>query len=283
VTNPLERQSAPRSPEDASIWVRAEEDELRSLAFLGGLVHGFSRGAPSKETPNEDAAAVIPFGPDSGLLAVADGLGGTRGGDQASAITIYELCAALEHAAQQGDSLREAVLDGIEAANREIGALAIGAASTVAVVELRGNQLRPYHVGDSEILVVGGRGKVKLQTVSHSPMGYAIESGLIGEYEALYHADRHLVFNVVGVPEMRIEVGAAIELAPRDTVLVASDGLFDNLTIDEIVEALVRPDLGAGVAALVDVCRDRMATMRTGAPHKPDDLSLLVWRREEPA
>ncbi len=40
----------------------------------------------------------------------------------------------------------------------------------------------------------------------------------------------HIVSNVVGV-----DVGSALELAARDTLLIASDGLVDNLKTEEIV------------------------------------------------
>ena len=268
------------TPENARVWVHATDEAVTTAPFLAGTICAYSCVSPAKDSPNEDAVAVIPFDAESGLLVVADGLGGMRGGDQASAITVYELCASLEQAAKSGRPLREAVLDGIENANREVSALAIGAASTVAVAELRADVLRPYHVGDSEVLVVGGRGKVKLQTVSHSPMGYAVESGLIGEREALAHEDRHFVFNVVGIPEMRIEMGGAITLAPRDTILVACDGLVDNLTSEEIATVLAGNDLENAVSLLVSEARERMTNPHTGKPHKPDDLSVVAWRRD---
>ena len=103
--------------------------------------------------------------------------------------------------------LRDAILNGFEDANGAVQALGIGAATTLAVVEVKENIVRPYHVGDSMILVVGQRGKIKLQSVPHSPVGYGVESGLLDEKEAMYHEERHLVSNVVGSPDMRIESG----------------------------------------------------------------------------
>ena len=79
------------------------------------------------------------------------------------------------------------------------------------------------------ILAIGQKGKIKLQTISHSPVGLAVESGHLDESEAMHHEQRHVVSNVVGDQTMRIEVGAKLMLAPRDTVLLSTDGLFDNL------------------------------------------------------
>ncbi len=270
------------SPEDAELFLDQDMQEVVLRDFCGGTAAVFSARSPGREGPNQDAAGLIPFDAESGAMLVADGVGGMRGGAQASSTTLYEMCAALEQAAGRGGPLREGILDGIESANREVATLGIGAATTLAVVELRGGRLRTYHVGDSEILVVGQRGKLKHQTVSHSPMGYAVESGLLDEKEAMRHEDRHFVFNVVGIAEMRIEMGPEIELAPRDTVLVACDGLFDNLARDEIIEILRRGSLEEAARRIVETCVARMtgALPEAGHPSKPDDLTLIAFRRE---
>ncbi len=128
------------------------------------------------------------------------------------------------------------------------------------------------------ILVVGQRGKLKLQTVPHSPVGYAVEAGLLDEKEAIHHEDRHLVSNIVGSPEMTIEVGRTLKLRPRDTVVLGSDGLFDNLHVEEITEIVRKGPLAAAASALADICRRRMDEPEPGRPSKPDDLTFLVYR-----
>ena len=137
---------------------------------------------------------------------------------------------------------------------------------------------RPYHVGDSEILVVGQRGRIKLQTVSHSPVGYAVEAGLLTQKEALHHDDRHLVSNLIGSPDMRIEVGSPMVLAPRDTVLLATDGLFDNLTVREIVKMIRAGPLLDAASALIRACESRMQSPGAGTPSKPDDVTFILYR-----
>jgi serine/threonine protein phosphatase PrpC len=267
----------PTHPEDAVLFLDRNDAEVVLHPFCGGTAAVFSARSPTRDSGNQDAAALIPFDTESGVLVVADGAGGTRGGAQASATTVYELCAALEHAASDSQVLREAVLTGIDGANREIQTLGIGAASTLALVELRSATARTYHVGDSQILVLGQRGRIKLLTTSHSPVGYAVESGLLDEEEAMVHEDRHVISNAVGTDDMRVEMGAEIALAPLDTVLVACDGLFDNLTTDEIVELLRKGDLGESTRALVEECRARM-TGASGNHSKPDDLTVIAFR-----
>jgi serine/threonine protein phosphatase PrpC len=142
--------------------------------FVGGQALAFTHRCPEKETPNEDSVAIIPFDEESGLLVVADGVGGNRAGDRASAMAVATLKAAVQYSTNR-DSLRALVLDGIERSNEAILNLAIGAASTLCVMEVRGREIRPYHVGDSMMLVVGQRGKIKWQSIPHSPVGYAVE------------------------------------------------------------------------------------------------------------
>ncbi len=248
------------------------------LPLAGGDAAIFSACSPAKETCNEDAAALIGVNGDTGILVVADGVGGAPAGEQASCLAIGELIASIREAPGEDPSLRAAILNGIENANRAINDLGLGAATTLAVAEIQGRTVRPYHVGDSMILVVGQRGKIKLQTISHSPVGYAVEAGLLDESEAMQHEQRHVVSNIIGSPDMRIEVGSTIELARRDTLLLASDGLLDNLHLDEIVQRIRKGPLKQVMPRLVDDCRRRMQAAEPGQPSKPDDLTFVAFR-----
>ena len=256
----------------------AREVAVHVLAL--GRAAVFSMRSPGKATPNEDVAALIPCrGGAAFVLAVADGLGGLRGGSQASAAAIGALRATID--GQGGDAatpLRSAVISGIEAANRAVQNLGLGAATTLALVTVEDGHVRPFHVGDSDVLVIGQRGKVKLETVSHSPVGFALEAGLLNEREAMRHKDRHIVSNVIGSPEMRIEVGSTLKLAPRDIVLLASDGLRDNLRLDEIVARVRKGPLKAAAERLAEDCARRMLDFQSDEPSKPDDLTFILFR-----
>lgn len=250
---------------------------VEATEVAGGLAVVHSSRAPGKTTPNEDAAAVIPLAPGVAVLAVADGLGGARSGHEAAALAIHCLADTVRgHGVDE--PLRAAVLDAFEVANEAVLGLGVGAATTLSVVELRAGVVRPYHAGDSAILVVGQRGRLKLETTSHSPVGFGLASGLLDEEEALHHEDRHVVSNVLGTADMRIEMGSELALAPRDTVLLASDGLLDNLHADEIVDCIRKGPLAAAALRLVKQAARRMLHPREGEPSKPDDLTLIAYR-----
>jgi len=257
------------------------EQELLENAyfeFAGGTVALFSMRCPEKETPNEDAVAIIPTGVDSGILAVADGLGGAPAGQQASFLAIQSLIRAVEEAVREDAEIRTGILNGFESANGDVLALALGAATTLTVVEFDGRLVRHYHVGDSFFLLTGQRARIKMQSIPHSPVGYGVEAGLLDETDAMHHEERHVISNVIGSTDMHIEVGSAIELARRDTLILASDGLSDNLHMPEIVEYVRKGSLDKVVQNLARHARERMEGGGSGEPSKPDDLTFAIYR-----
>lgn len=266
-------------PVDARLYLEQDMPGVDLHDIAGGTAAVFSVRSPLGQGPNEDAAALIPLDAETSVLAVADGVGGVGGGEQASRLAIEALWGALTEGGRSGTPIRTAILDAIEAANEVVCGLGVGAATTLAAVEIQGDAIRPYHVGDSMVLLVGGGGKVKLQTVAHSPVGFAVESGLLDEEDAMHHADRHIVSNVLGARDMRIEVGSACRLAQRDTLVLASDGLADNLHTAEIIERVRKGPLAAAASALARDAHARMVEEEEGAPSKPDDLTFVVFRR----
>jgi serine/threonine protein phosphatase PrpC len=251
----------------------------RTMPFARGTAALYSAPCPGEGRTNEDALALIPLGEHSGVLAVADGLGGQPGGDRAARMAVESLALSLESARRQDGYYREAILDGVETANREILSLGIGAGTTLAVVEIREKAARAYHVGDSEILLVGQRGRIRFRSVPHSPVGYGVEAGLIGRRDALGHEDRHLLSNLVGSPEMRIEIGPVVRLRPRDVVLLASDGLHDNLHAGEVVDTVRKGAVSRSADELARIGSERMLSPAQGEPSKPDDMSFILYRR----
>ncbi len=233
---------------------------------------------PGREGPNEDAAAVICLGESATVAVVSDGAGGHPGGAEAAARAVRAVCESVAELGAEASELRGAIINGFESANRAIAAMGTGAAATLAAVEIQGTRMRAYHAGDSMVLVTGQRGKVKWLNIPHSPVGYAVEAGLLDRGEALHHEDLHIVSNLLGGQDMRIELGATLTLAPLDTVVVASDGLSDNLHLEEIVDLVRKGPIDRAVDGLGQLGRGRMEAPEPGNPSKPDDLTLIAIR-----
>ncbi len=255
--------------------------DLVEMNVAGGHAIAYTCRDPFKETENEDTVAIIPYGPAAAVLVVADGAGGLPAGKRASRTAVNTLAESLQLAMDKTMLLRTAIMNGIEAANDAVLGLANGSATTMTVITLEGRLVRSYQVGDSEAIVIGQRGLVKLQTTAHSPTGFAVEAGFLDQREALHHEERHLVSNFIGLTDMRIDVGAAVELDLKDTVLLASDGLMDNVHVDEIIDFVRKGVLSEAVENVVGVARQRMQETLAGQPSKPDDLSVILFRKPD--
>lgn len=264
---------------DTLILGGAIEPDRHHVAVGGGELVAFTARAPDRTTENEDAVAVIPYGPQAAVLVVADGAGGLPAGRLASQTAAQALVDQLAMASEKTILLRTAILDGIDAANAAVLALANGAATTMTVITIDGRTVRAYQIGDSEAIVVGQRGVIRLQTLAHSPTGLAVEAGFLGEREALHHHERHLVTNFMGSADMRIDIGPEIIMRPRDTVLLASDGLMDNVHTSEIIERVRKGPLSKAADAVIALARHRMTGVATEQPSKPDDLSVILFRK----
>lgn len=268
--------------DDVTILDGADEPHVVSGSAGGGDFVAYTCRAPDKSTENEDTVAIIPYGPGAAVMLVADGAGGLPAGKRASLTAARSLVASLGEAMDRTMLLRTAILDGIESANTAVKALGNGSATTLTVITIEGRMLRSYQVGDSEAVVVGQRGLVKLQTMPHSPTGFAVEAGFLNAREALHHEDRYLVSNLLGSSDMRIDIGAELELAARDTVMLASDGLMDNLHLAEIVDRIRKGPLPEALEKVVFFAKRRMAGLSEAQPSKPDDLSLVLFRKPLP-
>jgi serine/threonine protein phosphatase PrpC len=149
----------------------------------------------------------------------------------------------------------------------------------MTVVTVEGHIARNYQIGDSEAMIVGQRGRIRLQTMAHSPTGFAVEAGFLDQREALLHEERHLVSNFMGTTDMRIDVGAETKLQAKDTILLASDGLTDNVHSHEITDLIRKGPLSSAVESMISLARRRMTVETMHQPSKPDDLSVILFRK----
>lgn len=266
------------SPAQDSAQLFLGDEEVCDIELPQGSVSVRSIRSPDKETQNEDSAAVIPLSSGALVLAVADGVGGSPSGAEASKTAVKILKRSLSGADLGRDNLRTAILDAVESANKSLLASGKRGATTLVIAELAADSLRCYHVGDSELIAVGQRGAMKARIIPHSPTGFAVEAGLLDEDEAVQHEQRHVLFNVIGSLDMRVDVAAPIKLAARDTVLLTSDGLVDNLYVDEIVELMRAGPIQVAADRLVAAARERMTNEGGPNPSKPDDLTVILYR-----
>ncbi len=201
---------------------------------------------------NEDAFCVweIPGFSNHVLLAVADGMGGHQAGEVASTLALETIRSHVRRAMRAGgqsapgpEALGRLLREGIRVANRRIYWRArrrpelAGMGTTVTALLVAGNTLCLGHVGDSRAYLVRDGG-IRLLTDDHSLVAEMLKKGDLTEEEAMLHPHRHVLTRALGV-ERDIEVDLTVwPLAPGDILVLATDGLTNLLSPDEIVQTI---------------------------------------------
>ncbi len=268
--------------EDAKFYLRREMSEPEAFALGDGDVVVYTSPRRPGHAPNEDAAGIVPIDGESAVLLVADGMGGQAAGARAAGIAVTRTIERLLSPGEGESAVRNAILDGIEESNHAIRQLGLGAGTTFLAIEIAARYFRSYHAGDSIALLVDGSGQTPWRTAPHSPVGYAIEAGVLDERAAMKHENRHLLANALGQRRMHLEIGSQRPLKPGDTLILATDGLFDNLLMDEIAERVRNPVLLRAVGDLVKTAARRMVSPDSSNLSKPDDLTVIAYRQRAP-
>ncbi len=253
----------------------ARDEEAQSISINHGEAIYFSDRSPKKDTPNEDALAIIPIDNETTVLIVADGLGGLAEGELASKLVVESLINSLN---DKSIRIREAILNGIDEANKQLLDLKTNSGTTVSIAEITGNKLRTYHAGDSLILLSTGHGKTKYQALSHAPISYALACGAIDAEKAMSHPERNLISNYVGSKDMHINIGPLIEISTFDTLILSSDAVSDNLYDHEICQLIREDSLLDGINQLINDCKLNMLEPLPDRRCHPDDLTLISFR-----
>jgi PPM family protein phosphatase len=218
------------------------------------------------------------------LFLVADGMGGHRAGERASALAV----AAIEQftlnsfrwffGSDRSDA--ERVLAQFQAAIRHADARILeeaaehpelrGMGTTVTMAFQLGAQLCVIHVGDSRAYLYRDQELYQL-TEDHTVVADMVRSGTLRPDEAAGHRLRHSITNVVGGPELGVKVEArALAVLDGDRLLLCSDGLTEMVANDAIAATLDgEPAPEAAAKKLLALANDGTAS---------DNITLIVVR-----
>jgi protein phosphatase len=186
------------------------------------------------------------------LMVVADGMGGRRAGERASALAIDTIeefslntlkwffhLRGPEEKNVLGEfqaALRQADLRVSEEADEHPELSGMGTTLTMAYA--LNAELYVVHVGDSRCYLFR-KGELGQLTQDHTVVAELVRQGQLAPEEATGHRLRHIITNVVGgdKPGVRVEV-QKLGLEPDDVVLLCTDGLTQTLPDDRIADIL---------------------------------------------
>jgi len=222
-----------------------------------------------QRTANEDSLVVRPP-----LFAVADGMGGAKAGEVASAVAVE----AVERARESRESAEAQLARIVRDANRRIYDLAVadesrrGMGTTLTLAKVHGNEVSLAHVGDSRAYRMRD-GELSQLTRDHSLVAELERSGQITAEAAEHHPQRSIITRALG-PEPDVEVDT-YTLAGRDgdLFLICSDGLTSMISDDEVASILTSArSLDEAVDALV------LAANQSGGK---DNITVILFRLGE--
>jgi protein phosphatase len=209
--------------------------------------------------------------PETGIWAVADGMGGHADGDIASRTVIEEL-QSIQAPASASELLalcEDRILDAnarLQEIARQRGADVIGA--TVAMLLTYDAHYACLWSGDSRIYLVRA-GQITQLSRDHTEVQELLSQGVITPNEARSWPGRNVITRAIGVfddPELEMSSGP---LQPGDSFVICSDGLTQHVQDEEILTCV-------GTSLSQQAC-DRLLelTLERGAV---DNVTVIVVR-----
>ena len=218
---------------------------------------------------NQDSLLV-----DEGIYGVADGMGGHKGGETASRVTVQVIKNALN--GKQPD--KAAMEMGVEAANRRVFDMsrhdsALSGMGTTLTFLWEGEQkMFLCHVGDSRAYLWRG-GKLAQISTDHSLVAELLSKNMLSPEAARTHPYRNVITRAVGVDPM---VDADIlehDKQANDLWLICSDGLTNMVPNNDIADILEQAESDETAAdELLALALDRGGT---------DNITFVLCRVTE--
>jgi protein phosphatase len=174
-----------------------------------------------------------------GLFAVADGMGGHRGGEVASRTAVEALRAAVANGLPLHDAIGRANIAVLERAAGDADLAGMGTTMT-AVVALGGHQILIGHVGDSRAYLLHD-GMLQRATDDHSLVEEMVREGRLTPEQAESHPQRAIVTRALGVDQQLAVDLYTLDVAVGDRVVLCSDGLT-TMVRERDIERMARTE-----------------------------------------
>jgi protein phosphatase len=221
--------------------VRGNNEDHFAIADLSHALRIVQSSFPQPSTRFGDTSAH--------MFMVADGIGGHRAGEQASALALETVEGFILRTLQwvprpHGEELLAELNEALKAADARVFSEAarsselVGMGTTLTLAYAVGSLLYVVHVGDSRCYLLRD-GRLHQLTRDHTLVQEMVRSGMLEPEQAAHHHLRNIITNAVGGADLGVEVERhQLALEPEDIMLLCSDGLTEMLSDGEIAAVL---------------------------------------------
>lgn len=209
---------------------------------------------------NQDAYFAGQLAENITFAIVCDGMGGANAGNIASEIAVKTVSEYLYNSYRENmsiDEIEKVIKNAITSANIQIYDRACnndalnGMGTTAVVAVIKGYEAVIANVGDSRIYLIND--SITQLTKDHSIVQSLIESGKITPDDAKVHPRKNVITRALGVETEVIPDTDFINVSPRDTLLLCTDGLTNFVSEQKILETFNNNDISVVSDKLVDL------------------------------
>lgn len=259
----IERET-PKAPEDEKEQVKVNTEMYAGFTSAQGQLRCAWRTDVGKLRKNNQDAVIL----GNGLAGVADGMGGHKGGEIASAGLRDGLLRETKDAEPDVRTLEKAVQKvNTELWERQKNDTSLsGMGTTLTVLWPKEKEMIIGQVGDSRAYLLRD-GELTQVTNDHSMVADMVRKGVLTEEQAACHPMRNYITRAVGTETM-IEVDMSVHDRKKgDRWLICSDGLHGTVFGDELIQMMMNENL--------DEAADKMLQAALNAGGK-DNISLIL-------
>ena len=145
-------------------------------------------------------------------------------------------------------------------------------ATTAAVVYTRGGIAYIANVGDSRVYLFRNGELVQL-TEDHTYVNTLLNAGIISEEQAAMDSRKNVITKALGAEETVEPDFFQVDITPEDIFLLCTDGLYDEVSEDEMKNILKKK------ASMSDVCADMIKAANENGGH--DNITIIALRVTE--
>lgn len=199
---------------------------------------------------NQDTVfcSLEPVGFLPNLFIVADGMGGHKAGDLASAEAVHCFVKYIEEHSLEAEDIVDLMRLALEEANRYVYFLSQesedyqGMGTTFVAATFCGNTLYCINVGDSRLYQLNRAGarpmSLERVTEDHSIVEMLLKQGMITEEEARVHPQKNMITRAVGIDEFVEIDDFRLDVEQLVRVMLCSDGLSNMVSDLDILNLL---------------------------------------------